>query len=193
MTQLRFPRTLFQATGAIGAVLVTLLGVQVPAFAQSSATNHLFPEMHTSTVANVTGQNGDANPYGITIVPYSSGNLVAGDILVADFNNQAGTTGAGTTIMQVNPNTGRSSVFFQSSQITGPVGIAVNAVNDIVWVAYYGSQANGSEGGYAVIKPNGQLAANFTNANTGTKPSQFFEGVWGADFAKELSFGQMSA
>ncbi len=39
-----------------------------------------------ATVASTVPANGDVNPYGIVSVPMSTGNLVAGDTLVSNFN-----------------------------------------------------------------------------------------------------------
>ena len=54
--------------------------------------------------------NGDVNPYGIVIVPRSTGSLVGGDILISDFNNGENLQGTGTTIVQMTP-TGSLSLF----------------------------------------------------------------------------------
>jgi hypothetical protein len=60
------------------------------------------------TVGSTVPSNGDQNPYGIVTVPRSSGALVAGDILISNFNN-AGTTptgnqqGRGSTIVELSP------------------------------------------------------------------------------------------
>jgi hypothetical protein len=174
------------SAGVVGAVV--LLAAQVPAFAQAPF-NNLFPQETNSQGPSITASNGDNNPYSLAVVPFSSGNLVAGDVLVADFNNSSGTQGAGTSIVEVNPTTGKTSTFFQSSAMTGPVGIAINQANDIVWVTYYGSTANGSGGGFMVIKPNGTMLANFNNSNSSTSTNnQLWEAPWGAAFAKGAFF-----
>jgi hypothetical protein len=62
-----------------------------------------------STVATTVPANGDQNPYGIATVPKTVGRLVAGDILISNFNNAAttaapgGLQGTGTTIDEINP------------------------------------------------------------------------------------------
>ncbi len=43
---------------------------------------------------------GDLNPYGIVVVPESTGNLVEGGVLVSNFNDAANAQGTGTTIVQ---------------------------------------------------------------------------------------------
>jgi DNA-binding beta-propeller fold protein YncE len=47
--------------------------------------------------------NGDVNPYGVAFVPEGfpeGGSLMAGDVLVSNFNNSGNTQGAGTTIIR---------------------------------------------------------------------------------------------
>jgi hypothetical protein len=63
------------------------------------------------------------NPYGVAVVPSSTGKLVAGDILVSNFNDAANNQGTGATIMQVSP-AGKPSVFANlSTQVKGPIGL----------------------------------------------------------------------
>jgi len=49
------------------------------------------------TVASTVPPNSDLNPYGVAIVPITSGNLTAGHNLVSNFNNSANLQGTGTT------------------------------------------------------------------------------------------------
>ena len=56
-----------------------------------------------STVASTVPANGDVNPYGVARVPVTRGQLVAGDILVSNFNNSANLQGTGTTIVEISP------------------------------------------------------------------------------------------
>jgi len=71
------------------------------------------------TVASVIAPDGDRDPFGIAIVPLTMGKLTAGNLLVAEFGNQHGTAAAGTTILQVNPATGKTSVFFRGAPRRG--------------------------------------------------------------------------
>jgi len=59
--------------------------------------------------------NGDVNPYGIVVVPWSTGNLVRGGVLVSNFNDAANAQGTGTTIVQEMPD-GSVSQFAQIDQ-----------------------------------------------------------------------------
>jgi hypothetical protein len=67
--------------------------------------------------------NGDVNPYGVAVVPTSTGKLVAGDVLVSNFNDASNNQGTGVTIMQISP-AGTASVFSNVGvQVKGPVGL----------------------------------------------------------------------
>jgi hypothetical protein len=57
-----------------------------------------------STVASTVPNNGDINPYGVVVVPQTTGRLVQGDILVSNFNNKKNLQGTGTTIVEISPN-----------------------------------------------------------------------------------------
>jgi hypothetical protein len=113
----------------------------------------------------------------MAVVPLTSGNLTAGNLLVAEFSDKNGTAGAGTTILQVDPSTGTTSVFFQGAPVAGPVGIAINPTNDGVWIGDYGSATDGSAANDLLISPAGQLLATYTD--TTTKGAASFVGVWG--------------
>ena len=63
---------------------------------------------------------GDVNPYGITVVPITTGNLVQGDILISNFNNSATLQGTGTTIMEISPG-GAVQTFAQINRAAFPV------------------------------------------------------------------------
>ena len=56
------------------------------------------------TVASTVPANGDVNPYGVAIVPVSTGNLDSGSVLVSNFNNSQNNQGLGTTIVEIDNN-----------------------------------------------------------------------------------------
>lgn len=70
-------------------------------------------------VGSTVPSNGDVNPYGIVNVRKSVGSLVAGDILISNFNNSENVQGTGTTIVQMAPS-GGLSVFAQIDPKTLP-------------------------------------------------------------------------
>jgi hypothetical protein len=73
------------------------------------------------TVASTVPSNGDVNPYGVAVVPASIGKLVAGHILVSNFNSSANLQGTGTTIVDIAPN-GAVSLFawIDAGALPGP-------------------------------------------------------------------------
>src|SRR5579872_1897349 len=70
-------------------------------------------------IASTVPANGDVNPYGIAVVPRSTGALVENDILVSNFNNSANLQGTGTTIDEISPG-GHVKVFAQISASSVP-------------------------------------------------------------------------
>jgi hypothetical protein len=54
-----------------------------------------------NTVASTVPANGDVNPYGVAIVPVTTGALEQGSILVSNFNNSDNAQGTGTTIDEI--------------------------------------------------------------------------------------------
>jgi hypothetical protein len=78
-----------------------------------------------STLSSTVPSNGDINPYGIVLVPSSTGKLHAGELLVSNFNAkesaQENGQGTGTTIVQVSP-AGKVSPFatIDANTLPGP-------------------------------------------------------------------------
>ena len=80
-----------------------LAGSAILATPASAGTTYLGGLTANNPVAPTVPGNGDINPYGVAVVPRSTGNLVRGDVLVSNFNNAANQQGTGTTIVQVSP------------------------------------------------------------------------------------------
>src|SRR6202044_2089851 len=64
---------------------------------------------HTTLTTTVT-ENGDLNPYAIIIAPVSSGLIQKDDILIDNFNDISNLQGTGTTIVDYNPATKKTSL-----------------------------------------------------------------------------------
>lgn len=171
--------------GALAVLAALGAGAAVAAIAATSSATPAYGAATTGgigaapdkTVASVIAPNGDRDPFGIAIVPLTMGKLTAGNLLVAEFGNKNGTAGAGTTILQVNPATGKTSVFFHGGPVAGPVGVAINPANDGVRVGDYGAAANGTAANDLLIAPNGKVKAVYTDVTTHGAAS--FVGVWG--------------
>ncbi|MHB1785749.1 MAG: hypothetical protein ACYCS7_06305 [Acidimicrobiales bacterium] len=170
------------AAGVLSAAMLlgmTAWGLAAPASASAvpQTPQQQISSMHDAAVASVVGPNGDQKPYGLAVVPLSAGILTKGNLLVADFDNSAGAAAGGNTIVQVNPSTGATSVFYSGGPVAGPVGIAINPLNDGVWVGDYGSAQDGTAANDLLISPAGTLVATFNNSTTSGATS--FLGVWG--------------
>jgi hypothetical protein len=116
--------------GAV-ALSVTLAGVAaLVASAPAGAFGPPFLSRFdtASTIASTVPANGDVNPYGVVVVPQSTGRLVAGDTLVSNFNDSSNLQGTGTTIVQISPG-GNQSIFahidprFLPGRCPGGVGL----------------------------------------------------------------------
>jgi hypothetical protein len=92
--------------------LTNLAGVLLLALAVSAtmayAQGFLGPLDDVSTVVSTVPSNGDVNPYGVVRVPVTMGKLVAGNILVSNFNNNLNQQGRGSTIVQIMPDGSRT-------------------------------------------------------------------------------------
>jgi hypothetical protein len=138
-------------------------------YAQTPHSNH--PGI--SVVASTVPANGDVNPYGIARIPKSSGSLVAGNILISNFNNSSNLQGTGTTIVQIAPD-GTSSLFAQidGTSLPGPcpggVGLTTAlAVLSSGWVIVGslpttdGTSATAQAGCLLVLDANGNVWETF--------------------------------
>ena len=94
---------------ALAAVTTATAGLLIgTGLAAGSASAGGFPAFvgplhHVTTLASTVPRNGDVNPYGVAVVPRSTGDLRRGNVLVSNFNDKANVQGTGTTIVEVTP------------------------------------------------------------------------------------------
>jgi hypothetical protein len=125
--------------------------------------------------------NGDVNPYGVAVVPRSSGNLVRGHILVSNFNNSQNLQGTGTTIVDVAPN-GTLSVFAQidATKLPGscPGGVGLTTALSVLrngWVIVGslpttdGTSATAKAGCLLVLNNMGKVVETFSGTRFGVR------------------------
>src|SRR5215472_7792627 len=92
------------------AVIVLVIFVPIGLGQQQTAKPSPFLPLQVSTVPS----NGDTTPYGLAFVPdgFPDSDLIStGTLLVSNFNSSS-TPGQGTTIIIVNPNSGKTGLFF---------------------------------------------------------------------------------
>src|SRR5277367_1486303 len=99
----------------------TLTGVMLLASATGAglAQHHDDPflPLQVSTIPS----NGDTTPYGLAVVPHDFPDdavISPGELLVSNFNSTT-TAGLGTTIITVDPHSGKTGLFFQGDSAIG--------------------------------------------------------------------------
>jgi hypothetical protein len=103
----RWPWARVRALAA--ALALACLGVAGIATAQAAAAApgpFIGPFNTVQTIASTVPKNGDVNPYGVAVAPATVGRLVAGDVLVSNFNNHRNLQGTGSTIVEISPSGG---------------------------------------------------------------------------------------
>jgi hypothetical protein len=140
------------------------------------AATTLFAQAQPSVVAPTVPANGDLNPYGVARVLRSTGELVQGNILVSNFNNNNNLQGTGSTIVQVSPS-GSVSVFAQidPTMLPGPCPGGVGLTTALVvlragWVIVGslptsdGTAATAQAGCLLVLDHNGNVVETFSGS-----------------------------
>jgi hypothetical protein len=154
-------------TCAIAVSLVAACGHY--AYAQQNLSN----ASAISVVASTVPADGDENPYGVVLVPRSTGSLIQGDILVSNFNNHHNLQGTGTTIVQVAPD-GTASLFakIDASKLPGPCpgGVGLTTALSVLrsgWVIVGslpttdGTSATARAGCLLVLNSSGKVVETF--------------------------------
>lgn len=128
----------------------------------------ILPLTGTPASASTVPANGDVNPYGVAFVPKGfpaiKGGLVAGDVLVSNFNNKANLQGTGTTIVRV-PASGKPSVFFAGHPELGlTTALAVLKAGFVLvgnLPAPNGKAKTAQAGSLIVLNPSGRIVETF--------------------------------
>ncbi len=161
---------------ALAAVVTTTAGLLVgTGLAASSASAQgmgafVGPLHRVSTIASTVPGNGDVNPYGVAVIPRSTGDLFRGNILVSNFNDSGNVQGTGTTIVEVTPS-GTKWVFASiNRRLAGcPGGVGLTTALVALrsgWVIVgslptQGGSISGS-GCLIVLDPSGHVRETFT-------------------------------
>lgn len=83
-------------------IAVAVIGGVIP-LAAAAGSSFVGPFTHVTTIASTVPKSGDVNPYGVAVAPITKGRLVAGDVLVSNFNNHRNLQGTGRSIVEVSP------------------------------------------------------------------------------------------
>jgi hypothetical protein len=135
-------------------------------------------------VASTVPSNGDLNPYGVAVVPRSIGNLVRGDVLVSNYNNKGNLNGTGSTIVEINPTTGKQTLFawLTPSRLPSkcPGGIGLTTALTVLsngWVVV-GSLPT-TDGTYKTASPGCLIVLNSKGRATAVITGHGIVGPWG--------------
>jgi hypothetical protein len=96
-------RAVVPATVAVAAIVLAAPAAAAPSSFVGGFNN-------VATIASTVPKSGEVNPYGLAVVPASTGSLVQGDVLVSNFNNHRNLQGTGRTIVEISP-AGNVSLF----------------------------------------------------------------------------------
>lgn len=154
---------------------------QHPASAQEASIFLRSVPRHT-TLTSTVPNNGDVNPYAITVAPISAGKVQKDDVLVDNFNDDKNLQGLGTTIVDYNPASRQTTLFAtiprDLAQCPGGVGLttAMTMLRS-GWVivgslpSKDGTTATKGQGCLIVLDARGNVAGTITGPN--------ISGPWG--------------
>jgi hypothetical protein len=153
--------------------------VLIPFLARASSNSFIGPLSKVNRIASTVPPNGDVNPYGVAVVPRSTGKLIQGHILISNFNNSANLQGTGTTIVQIGPG-GAFSVFahINAKTLPGacPGGVGLTTALSVLrtgWVIVGslpttdGTAATAKAGCLLVLNKWGQVVETFSGSMNG--------------------------
>jgi hypothetical protein len=186
-----------RATATALGLAVATAGVAIAPLAGASAPRTAAPFLKglgaPRQIASTTPSNGDGNPYGIAIVPTTTGTLVRGATLVSNFNSRSGFQGTGTTIVQVLPSK-KLEVFANLAVVADthrcPGGVGLTTALEVLpggWVVV-GSIGDGPKGALPRANPAGCLIVlNHTGKVAAVWSGRDLNGPW--DMAATSSAG----
>ena len=148
---------------AASAVLADLALADEPRGFLETVHKHL-------TLTTTVPDNGDQNPYAVVVAPVSAGKVQLDDVLIDNFNDLSNLQGLGTTIVDYNPATRRTTLFAalprHLPQCPGGVGLTTAmTIFQSGWVIVGSTPSNDGTtstkgaGCLLVLDANGQLVA----------------------------------
>jgi hypothetical protein len=155
---------------SMAAAVLILLSV-APSVTAGPHGDTILP-LQVSTVPS----NGDQNPYGLAVVPdkFPGGTLRAGQLLVSNFNDATNSQGMGSTIIFVDPTSGKTGLFFQGPPPIGFTNALSVAEAGFVFAGsvFTTDGATGQPGPLLVFDRDGNQVAQLTGSDK-------INGPWG--------------
>jgi hypothetical protein len=105
----------------LSALLISFVLALMPCLVGADGGAFLDQFRNNTLIASTVPANGDVNPYGVAVIPATSGRLVKDNVLVSNFNNKGNLQGTGTTIVQISPK-GTQTLFakIEANKLPGP-------------------------------------------------------------------------
>jgi hypothetical protein len=165
-----------QILGRLALVAIPATGLVVGQIAAAASGPFIGGLTHVTTLGSTVPHNGDVNPYGMAVVNQNWGRLVAGNVLVSNFNAASNAQGTGTTIVEMTPHGGRSVFAHVTSSdvrsiCTGGVGLTTAlAILNNHWVIVGslptadGTAATAKAGCLIILDGNGNVVETLNNA-----------------------------
>lgn len=160
---------------AVAAIATAAMAATTTAAATAKPFIDSFAKISTlaSAVPTSGPAKGDQNPYGVAVVPRTTGKLVRGDVLVSNFNDAHNDQGTGSSIVEVSPR-GGAHVFAVVPRAPGEpaVGLTTALValrnGDVIvgnLPAAGGDLGKGGPGALIVLGPTGHVIERITAAD----------------------------
>jgi hypothetical protein len=142
--------------------------------------------------STVDPQNGDVNPYGLTVASWSGGNVKKGNLYVCNFNASSNVQGTGTTIVSLAPKPGSAPVrFAQSKSLLGCASLAMTKNAGFIYAASFAKK------GATQWSPTGSLGKTLSKSLPHpwgiayAVPTGFYDYVTTALFVSDASTGSI--
>ncbi len=120
ITRMTLGRSASDGRRRLIALAAVFLGVVFAAPVLAASRTFLGRLHRIHKIASTVPGNGDVNPYGVAVAPVSTGSLVAGNVLVSNFNDRGNNQGTGRTIVEVPRKGGHLRLFASLNSHTLP-------------------------------------------------------------------------
>jgi hypothetical protein len=178
-----FKTSRWKSVGAATALsLLVATGLSIQASHAEGQAGFLETVHKHVTLTTTVPDNGDQNPYAIIVAPVSIGKIQKDDVLIDNFNDLSNLQGLGTTIVDYNPATKKTTTFASLPRrlASCPGGVGLTTAMTMLKSGYVivgstpsndGTTRTRGDGCLLIIDANGQLVGTLTGPD--------INGPWG--------------
>jgi len=157
-------------------MLFAVVPVQAADNSKADTKGFLEKPRHHVMLTSTIPDSGDQNPYAVIVAPVSSGTIVAGDVLISNFNDSSNLQGTGRSIVDYNPTTKKLTTFAQLPKKLDacPGGVGLSTAMTMLktgWIivgstpSTNGTTATKGDGCLIVIDNHGKVVSTITGPN----------------------------